>query len=133
MLDLPDNIFVNNHPRFIYEYLQYDSLKNYIIPYVDHMEKIEELKYTSKTGSLEISLNDVGNLKNIKIPINEFIFKDRQTIDQYDSKPIKLNPILLDSLQSLCFINIPLFWVSLGISTFSRTYKNISKFSVSFT
>ena len=65
MLELPDKVFVNNHSRFVYEYIQYDTLKKYLIPYVDHMERSEECKYACKIGSLEITPKDMelGNLK----------------------------------------------------------------------
>ena len=59
MLGLPDRIFINNHSRLVYEYLRYDTLKGYVIPYVDYMENIGEHIYTEKVGSLEVSTTNI--------------------------------------------------------------------------
>ena len=134
MLNSPDKVFVNNHQRFIYEYLLFDSLKNYKIPYVDHLEKIGEIKYAEKLGSLEITQRDLelGNIKGIKIPVKEFIFRDRHTLDLIFNKPLKFDKILLHSLESLYFVEIPLAWVALGISALSGICKNLKEFRVYF-
>jgi hypothetical protein len=132
MLDIPDSVFVNNHNRFIYEYLQYDTLKNYVLPYVDYMDKIEEVKYTDKIGSLEIIPKDVqlGKIKDINIPVNEFVFRSRETLDQMFNKPLKFSTILTSNLKSLYFHDVPLAWIVQGIQAFLPICKNLDEFRI---
>lgn len=132
MLNLPDSIFVNNHNRFIYEYLQYDTLKNYKIPYVDYMDKIEEAKYADKIGSLEITFKDMelGKIKDIAIPVNEFVFRNRETLDLIFNKPLKFHPTLILSLKSLYFHDVPLSWIFLGIQALVQICKNLTEFRI---
>lgn len=133
MLGLPDNVFVNVHSRLVYEYLRYDSLKNYIIPYVDYIENVGEHKYTEKIGSIEISTENIQKdvLKSTNWYINELIIRDRAALDYMFNHTIKLHPFILKSLKSIYFKEIPLPWVILGTQWF-ESVRPIEEFRVYF-
>ena len=132
MLNLPDTVFENNHARFVYEYLQFDSLKNYIIPYVNYLERIEEWKYADKVGSLEVTASDIdlNKFKDVKCEIREFIIRQRETVDLFMTRSLKFHQNVQLGLKSLYFMEVPLAWIALGIQAISKFCKNLDSFRI---